>query len=345
MLKWIREQQVVIIIICLIIIGVCLPVILYANANLPELVERNVRDSVLLVVEMEEHGDDFIGAKQDHAFILRKYLGRMKERNFSLLLRALYPALSPRKQLAAALKDLNMNGSATSDQVNKRKQQAVALAGLSLEEGAMKRDQAKKGEQLTEVSADLSPEEEREQERAQAEKEIKKARDTIKQFVIRSQEFSGLEIAIFEHEELPEGLLEAAKLALESAKESVEKFMLDPNVANAQEACRKNRIAISLAYLVRCAYQHFNSLDEELRQFRGDIDRTIYYNDLLMKNNADLLANAPLRDVRKQLEEDNGLLKKYTESELRRLDIVDAILDKDNRKAESLLRNTIIVSS
>jgi len=155
-----------------------------------------------------------------------------------------------------------------------------------------------------------------------------------------------LEFATFEHEDLPEGLLEDAKRALDESKESVRKYGDDPNVTNAEKACRKNRKAIALAYLVRCAYQHFNSLDDKLRQFRGDINRTIYYNDLLRKNNADALKDDRiLGNIKKELEKDNELLEKYTNSERRRLEIVDAILDKDNRKAESLLRNTIMMSS
>ena len=115
-LDWIRSHQIPIVLTCVVIICVCLPLILYANANLPELVERNVRDSVLLPVEMEEDGYDFIDAKKDHAYILRTYLGRMKERNFSLLLRVLYPELSPGKQLGYALGELNLGKRVTRDQ-------------------------------------------------------------------------------------------------------------------------------------------------------------------------------------------------------------------------------------
>lgn len=269
---------------------------LYANANLPELVERNVRDSVLLASEMQhEAGDDYIEAKEDHAFILRKYLGRMEERNFSLLLRVLYPELSPRKQLVAALADLNLKGSVTNQD--------------------------------------------------QAEKEIEKARETIVQFVAKSQKFSDMQMVTSEHEELPDWLLEDARTALEDSRECVEIYGNDLTFGNAQEACRRNRKAIALAYLVRSAYQHFNSLDGELRQFQGDINRTIYYHYLLVKNNEDALNDDRiLDDVKKRLEKDHHLLVKYTDSELRRLEIVDAILDKDNHRAYNCLRATIGIS-
>lgn len=281
-LKWIRDRQILIMLICLIIIGVCLPVMLYANANLPELVQRNANDGLMLVAEMEELGYDFIGAKDDHAYILQKYLGHMKKRNFSLLLRVLYPELSPRKQLTSALADLNLKEKVT--------------------------------------------------EQDQADNEIKKAAETVRQFVSKSQKFSDIQILILEHEDLPEGLLNDAKSALDNSREYVKRYMVDPNIANAQEACRKNRIAITLAYLVRCAYQDFSSLEDELKQFRGDINRTIYYNNVL-------------REKKETSEENKKLLQNYSNSELRRLEIVDAILDKDNHKAYKLLRETIKISS
>jgi hypothetical protein len=255
---------------------------LYANANLPELVQRNVNDSLMLVVETKELGYDFIGAKNDHAYILQKYLGHMKKRNFSLLLRVLYPELSPRKQLTSALADLNLKEKVT--------------------------------------------------KQGQAENEIKKAAETVRQFVSKSQKFSDIQILILEHEDLPEELLNDAKSALDNSREYVEIYGNNLTMPNAQEACRKNRTAITLAYLVRCAYQDFSSLEDELKQFRGDINRTIYYNDVLRGN-------------KETSEENKELLGKYTKSERRRLKIVDAILDKDNHKAESLLRNTIKVSS
>jgi len=282
MLNWIRSQQIVIIFICLIIIGVCLPVMLYAKANLPELVQRNVNDSLMLVVETKELGYDFIGAKNDHEYILKKYLGHMKKRNFSLLLRLLYPELSPRKQLTSALADLN------------------------LKEKVTEQDQAKG--------------------------EIKNAEETVKQFVSKSQKFSDIQILILEHEDVPEELLKDAKSALDNSKKYVERYMVDPNIENAQEACRKNRIAITLAYLVRCVFQDFNTLEDELKQFRGDINRTIYYNDVL-------------REKKETSEENKELLGKYTKSELTRLEIVEAILDKDNHRAYKLLRETIEISS
>ena len=282
MLNWIRSQQIVIISICLVIICVCLPVLLYAKVNLPELVQRNANDGLMLVVETKEIGYDFIGAKDDRAYILQKYLGHMKKRNFSLLLRLLYPKLSPRKQLTSALADLN------------------------LKEKVTEQDQAKG--------------------------EIKNAEETIKQFVSKSQKFSDIQILILEHEDLPEELLNDAKSALDNSREYVEIYGNNLTMPNAQEACRKNRTAITLAYLVRCAYQDFSSLEDELKQFRGDINRTIYYNDVL-------------REKKETSKENKKLLQDYSNSELRRLEIVDTILDKDNHRAYKLLREIIEISS
>lgn len=283
-IKWIRDQQIVIILICVIVICICLPIMLYANANLPELVQRNANDSLMLAVEMDEHGDDFIEVKKDHAYILRKYLGHMKKRNYSFLLRVLYPKLSPRKQLASALADLNLKESVS------------------------------------------------EQDQAKAKNEIKKARDTIVQFVSKSQKFSDMQILTFEPEDLPEELLNDAKLALDDSRKCVKTYGNNLTTSNAKQACGKNRIAIALAYLVRCAYQDLNSLDDELKQFRGDINRTIYYNDVLRGN----------KEISKKNKE---LLDNYSNSERRRLNVLQAIIDKDTHKAYKLLRETIEISS
>lgn len=259
MLNWIRSQQIVIIFICLTIICVCLPVMLYANANLPELVQRNVNDSLIILVEMQnESGDNYIEAKKDYAYLLLKFRGPMEERSCSFLLRLLYPELSPRKQLTSALDILIKS----------------------------KDDQAKD--------------------------DINEATEAMRQFVYKSQKFAGTQVSMSELHDLPEGLLNDAKSALYDSRECVEIYGNNPTVPNSQEACRKNRTATALAYLIRCVFQDFNTLDDELKQFRGDINRTIYYNNLLVKNNEDLLANDPLPNVRKQLEEDNGLLEKYT---------------------------------
>jgi len=291
MLKWIRSKQIIIILICLIIIGVCLPVMLYAKENLPELVKHNLNDSIILLVEMQnEAGDDYIRAKEDYEYLLLKFRGHMEERSCSFLLRLLYPELSPGKQLTSAL------------------------------------DILKKSDD-------------------QAETVIKEAAETIRQFVSKSQKFAGTQVSMSELHELPEDLLNDTKLALDESRKSVEIYGDNLTVPKSQEACRKNRKAAALAYLIRCVFQDFDSLDDELKQFRGDINRTIYYNNLLKKNNEDLLANSPSPDVRKQIERDNGLLEKYTKSELRRLVIINALLDKDTYKAESfVLKNTNISS-
>ena len=300
-LKWIGNQQILIISVCLIIIGVCLPIMLYANANLPELVQRNASDSLMLMLaaETKELGYDFSGAKEDHAYILRKYLGHMKKRNFSLLLRLLYPELSPRKQLT------------------------TALANLNPEELVTKQDQAKN--------------------------EIKKVEETIKQFVSKSLEFSDIQILTFELEDLPEELLNDTKSALDDSRKHVEIYGNNLIMSKAQEACRKNRKAIALAYLVRCGYQSYDSLDDKLKQFRGDINRTIYYNHVLQGKKE--IKEIETSEKDKTLLEDysnselRALLEDYSNSELRRLKVLQAILDKDIYKAHELLRKTIETSS
>ena len=296
MINWIRSQQIVIIFTCLVIICVSIPVMLYANANLPELVRRNADDGgmLMLLVEMQhEAGLDYIEAKKDYEYLLVKFREYMEERNCSLLLRVLYPELSPRKQLTLA---------------------------------------------LAELSEPIDGQE-------QAQEKINEATETIRQFVSKSQEFAGTKVSISELHDCPDELLNEAKSALDDSRKYVEIFGNNPNIPNSQETCRKNRVAIALAYLIRCVLQDFDSLDDELRQFRGDINRTIYYNKILMKNNADLLASEQLPDVRKkELEKENALLEKYTANGHRRLVIVNALLDKDIHITEDFLRNKVKIN-
>ena len=293
MLNWIRSKQRVIIFVCVMIICVCLPVMLYANASLPGLVQRNASDGVMLLVEMQhEAGRDYVAAKKDFAYLVERFREHMENRDCSLLLRLLYPELSPEKQLTSALDVLRDSGD------------------------------------------------------DKAETDISKATEIIKQFVSKSRGFAGTRNLTSELHACPEGLVEDAMLALDSSKQYVGIYGNSMSMVNAQKACRENRKAIALAYLVRCVYQDSDSLDDRLRQLRGDINRTIYYNNALTKNNSDLLQNGQLPDTtRKQLEEDNGRLTKYTKSELRRLVIVNALLDSDHIKAEIYVLESADISS
>lgn len=60
----------------------------------------------------------------------------------------------------------------------------------------------------------------------------------------------------------------------------------------------------------------------DIREFRGDINRTIYWNRVLQKR---------LKGS------DVSVLEEYTASELRRLRVLRAVLNEDMREAQALL--------
>lgn len=103
-------------------------------------------------------------------------------------------------------------------------------------------------------------------------------------------------------------------------------------IKKAEELCEANREAIVLLFLNRFARFEGQGVNAEssvegldlriLRQFRGDINRTIYWN----------------RVLRKRLKgSDESVLKKYSASELRRLRVLRAVLNEDMREAQDLL--------
>jgi hypothetical protein len=228
----------------------------------------------MILDEMKnEAGKNYIKAREDYIYLLGIFREHMEMRNYSLLLRVLYPELSPNKQLTSSL--ANLDKPETQDD---------------------------------------------------AEKQIKEASKAIEKFISESRKFAGTQVSMPSHHDMPVKLLSVVKSALDDSKTHVEKYGKNLTMLNSQVTCRRNRIAAALAYLTRCAYQDFRGLDGELRQFRGDINRTIYYNDVLKGK----------KEISK---EDRGRLEKYSNSEMRRLKIVNALLGRDSDRAVSLLEN------
>lgn len=118
-----------------------------------------------------------------------------------------------------------------------------------------------------------------------------------------------------------------------TAEESKDNKLLIEDAAN---VCEANRKALVFLFIFR--FVHFEDADliaepsgkgldvKFIRQFTGDINRTIYWNEKLEK---------------KLTEEKNvSLLKEYTQSELRRLKILKAISNRDMPKIQTLLIET-----
>lgn len=254
-----------------ITIAVFLPA-LHAEVKLTELVQRNADDSLMLKCEAEEEsGKDFIIAREDHVYLLERYLGHMKKRFLSRLLQPLYPELSPETQLRP-------------------------IVGLLRDE------------------------------EGDARKEIQATVGTIREFFRNSEKSSEIQIVSFKPEVLSEELLGAINEALNKSHEDVNKYEQTQTVDNAETACRANRRAIALLYLARFDYRNFD--DKKLKQLRQDVDRTIYYNGVLERS----ASTSP---------KNRNLLRMYSKSEHRRLQIIQAILDSNMLEAKRLLETAI----
>lgn len=106
-------------------------------------------------------------------------------------------------------------------------------------------------------------------------------------------------------------------------------------LGKAEDLCEANRRAIVLSFLHR--FVDFESQREKsqpsdkqvdlkmFRQFQGDINRTIYWNGILSKRLKDNDQTSARR------------LMKYSDSELRRLKVLRAVLNKNMKEAQSLL--------
>ncbi len=123
-------------------------------------------------------------------------------------------------------------------------------------------------------------------------------------------------------------LREYIKLVIAEADNSV-------LLRKAEDLCEANRRAIVLSFVFR--FVDFDGRREKpqtsekqvdmkmLKQFQGDINRTIYWNRILRKKLKDSHPTSASR------------LLKYSNSELRRLKVLRAVLNKDMKEAQSLL--------
>jgi len=121
--------------------------------------------------------------------------------------------------------------------------------------------------------------------------------------------------------------------ALEDVKVKLRAYIKDLTIKNAEELCLANRKAIVHLFIARFA--RFDDPGERaetsskgldiraVRQFRGDINRTIYWNRVCKRT----------KEGSKHAYE----LTAYSVSELRRLRILQSVLDSDMREAQALL--------
>lgn len=169
-------------------------------------------------------------------------------------------------------------------------------------------------------------------------KNIKQAAKSIAQFLTETEPelFTGELIITFEPEVMSGEMQDALRKSLREAHEKAEIYVKDPNMAKAEEACMTNRRAIVYLYLARFGYQEIIG-EEELRKFRTNINRSIYQNRLLQQSDA-------IKGGKGTDGSDYSMLEKHSASELRRLRLLQAIIDNDILEAQVLLQIAIITA-
>jgi hypothetical protein len=180
----------------------------------------------------------------------------------------------------------------------------------------------------------------------EARKNIKEAAALLAKFFSKSDVFTKTKGVTSElkpevmSKEIQQIVRDAFKEAHIKAKEyanAVESFVsISKALDLSEEACMSNRIAATYLNLARFGYQNFLK-KEVLEEFRTDISRSIYYNRFLQQ----------IPEV--QVDKDNvdsvfQKLQIHTSSELRRLDWLQAIMDMDMQKAQTLMQRTLIIA-
>jgi len=151
---------------------------------------------------------------------------------------------------------------------------------------------------------------------------IETASKSIAEFLSQLKPFTGEPITTCGPEVVSQELKSAIKNSLQQSHEKIEIFANDPNMTNSEEACWANRRAAAYLYLARFGYHEIVS-QEELRRFRTDMNRCVYYNRVLQQTDIS--------------EKERTRLIEYSNSEIRRLQLLQAIMDNNIQQAQLLL--------
>lgn len=165
---------------------------------------------------------------------------------------------------------------------------------------------------------------------------IEKLKKPATELLVELQQLLSKLIIPSRRKEIPAGLREDVDKVLKESHDKVEAYIsginniaLKKSVENSGLACHENRKAASLSFLASYMYEDFFVNKKMLTRFKEDIDQTISYNNVLCES----LSSSEDKDN----EADINCLGLYTQSELRRLDLVQAIIDDDMQKAQELL--------
>lgn len=271
-----------------------------------DFVNRYISDGLLFFSELySESGDDFLGAREIHRRLLGTYLREMKDRQ---LIYAATLLTEEAVSIERILKELRSIRKTLGEPVPTNKKDPNGWA---------KNDLEKVSKQLGDLLISFKP-------------RLKVPFDIGDKF-----------------EKLGEECRKELRKALKEVTVRLDAYIegITTNKANdllmkrARELCEANREAIVYFYIFRFARFEDPEVNAEtsgegldvrtLRQFSGDVNRTIYWNGVLQK----------------RAEEKNAkLLRKYTASEFRRLRVLRAVTDRDMREAQGLLLETLFKS-
>ncbi len=176
---------------------------------------------------------------------------------------------------------------------------------------------------------------------------VNNASKTSGELLIELQKLLSKPITILRDKNIPDGLREKVDKALDISHNKTKDYALgmdnnsiaiEERVINAEFACLESRRAISLSLLVSLIYEDFFVTTTKLDRFWEDIERIIYYNNLLCKSLTNDLSDLTLKsEERKFVEGTIECLESYSQSEHRRQDILQAVINDDMQKAQKLL--------
>ncbi len=274
-------------------------------SNKIDLVRWYVSDGLLLYNELKsESGRDFVRARKMHAGLLGIYLREMKSRQRDYAAELLTEEAA---SIASILKELGY--------IREGLKEAVPVGEENPNDWAMK--------------------------------DVNDASERVGRLLIGFEPYLKTAFDIDGFEKLGDECREELRKALEGVTAKLKVYIKglttkkanDLMIKRAAEVCEANRKAIVLLFLARFARFEDPEVNGEtsgegldlrtLRQFGGDINRTIYWNRVLQK----------------RLEgDDASLLKKYSASEFRRLRVLRSVEDEDMREAQDLLLKTLVKS-
>lgn len=164
-------------------------------------------------------------------------------------------------------------------------------------------------------------------QQSEASVRIEIASKTIVDFLSKHKLFTYEPIVDFGSEVVSEEMKTTIRDLLNEAHKKTQTYINDLNMLNSELAYRANRKAVVYLYLVRSQWLEIITL-EELRELRGDINRTIYWNRVL-KRSVEISREERLR------------LTKCSANELRHLRILHAIIENDMKEAHTWLQIAI----